>query len=114
MIHFRTCEPEGYPEILVVELTAQLDAGTPEAFFERLEQEISQGHNRLIFDCHNLSLITSLGFGVMIRAHSRLQKAGGAVRFARLEGMIEEAFHVVGFHRLFDNYPTVEAAAASF
>lgn len=100
-------------DILVVELSGRLDSDTADAFFARLEDEVRNGHTNLIFDCQKLEHISSLGFGMMIRAHSRLQKAGGSVRFARLEGMIAEAFQIVGFHKLFENHSSVKAAAAT-
>jgi anti-anti-sigma factor len=114
MIQFTTSHPTEDDNLIVVELSGKLDSDTSDLFFARLEQEVKKGHTRLIFDCHKLEYISSLGFGMMIRAHSRLQKAGGSVRFARLEGMLGEAFRVVGFHKLFDNHDSVEAAAASF
>ena len=115
MIQFNSYPWEGDSKgVLVVELSGRLDTDTAEIFFARLEQEVSQGHNHLVFDCEKLEHISSLGFGMMIRAHSRLQAAGGGVRFARLVGFIEEAFRVVGFHKPFENYPTIEAAVKSF
>ena len=113
MIEFNSYKLENNEDVLVVELSGRLDTDTAETFFERFEQEIAAGHNKMIFDCKALEHISSLGFGMMIRAHSRLQKEGGAVRFARLEGYIEEAFRIVGFSKLFENFDSVEAAVAS-
>ncbi|MCA9049005.1 MAG: STAS domain-containing protein [Planctomycetaceae bacterium] len=115
MIEFNSYPWEGDKQgILVVELSGRLDTDTADTFFARLEKEVAAGHTHLVFDCRKLEHISSLGFGMMIRAHSRLQKENGGVRFCRLEGFIEEAFRVVGFHKLFENYPSVEAAAKSF
>ena len=100
--------------VMVVELSGRLDTETADTFFAHLEKNVAAGHVHLVFDCQKLEHISSLGFGMMIRAHSRLQKEGGGVRFARLEGFIEEAFRIVGFHKLFENYPSVEAAVKSF
>lgn len=113
MVDFNTYHPDGAEDVLVVELSGQLDTDSAETFFSKLEEAVGDGHRNFVFDCKSLKHISSLGFGMMIRAHSRVARDGGAVRFARLEGMIEEAFNVVGFHKLFDNYPSVEAAAQS-
>ncbi|MFY9252965.1 MAG: STAS domain-containing protein [Fuerstiella sp.] len=114
MIDFKSYQPENNADVLVVELSGRLDSESAETFFERLEQELKAGHNKLIFDCKLLTNISSLGFGMMMRAHSRLKQAGGAVRFSRLEGFIEEAFQIVGFNKLFENFRSIEDAAASF
>ncbi|APZ91721.1 STAS domain-containing protein [Fuerstiella marisgermanici] len=113
MIHFHTYHLDGSDDVLIVELAGRLDTDSAETFFKRLDEEIENGHVKLVFDCHKLEHVSSLGFGMMIRGHSRVQKVDGAVRFARLEGIIAEAFQVVGFHKLFDNYESVEAAVAS-
>jgi len=114
MIKFKSYQWENADDVLVVELAGKLDTDSAETFFAQLEKEVESGHINLVFDCKQLEFISSLGFGMMIRAHSRMQKANGAVKFARLEGFIAEAFHVVGFHKLFKNYPTVEEAVKSF
>ena len=114
MIEFRAYHLDGKEDVLIVELSGRLDTDTAEQFFKRLDEEVGKGHVRLVFDCKNLTQISSLGFGMMVRGHSRVQKEGGAVRFARLEGFILEAFQIVGFHKLFENFASVEDAAASF
>ena len=113
MIEFKTYKPEDLEHILVVELSGRLDTDSAEDFFLKLDEELQSGNINIIFDCHSLQHISSLGFGMMIRAHSRVQSDNGAVRFARLEGMIEEAFNIVGFHKLFDNYASIADAAKS-
>lgn len=114
MIEFRTYHLDDKDDVLIVELSGRLDTETAEQFFKKLDEEVSKGHVRLVFDCKNLTHISSLGFGMMVRGHSRVQKEGGGVRFARLEGFILEAFQIVGFHKLFENYASVEEAAKSF
>jgi anti-sigma B factor antagonist len=114
MIEFTTYHPNGAGHVLVVELSGKLDTDSADAFFRRLEEELGKGHVNLIFDCKNLNHISSLGFGMMIRAHSRVQTENGVVRFSRLEGVIEEAFNVVGFNKLFENYSSIDVAVASF
>lgn len=111
MIKFNSYQLDG-PDVLVVELQGRLTTDNAETFFARLETAIRAGHKQLVIDCKQLEHISSLGLGMMIRAHSRLQTEGGAVQFARLEGYIEEAFKLVGFHKLFTNFQSVEAAAA--
>ena len=112
MIKFNSYGLDGH-DVLVVELLGRLNTDNAESFFAKLESAIKAGHKNLIIDCKQLEHISSLGLGMMIRAHSRLQTEGGAVRFARLEGYIEEAFKIVGFHKLFTNFSTVEEAAES-
>ncbi|MEQ9408048.1 MAG: STAS domain-containing protein [Fuerstiella sp.] len=114
MINFHSYHADGSDDVIVVELSGHLDTDAAEQFFNRLDVEISKGHRKLVFDCQKLEYISSLGFGMMIRGHSRVQKEGGAVRFARLHGLILEAFQIVGFHKLFQNYSTIKEAAESF
>ena len=114
MIEFETSHHQQRDDVLVVRLAGRLDTESAEQFFQNLDEEVSKGHLRLVFDCSDLTHISSLGFGMMIRAHSRVQKDNGAVRFACLQGVILEAFQIVGFHKLFENYATVQKAVDSF
>lgn len=114
MITFSEHKTGDNNDVLVVELSGRLITETADSFFRKLEEEIQNGHRKLVVDCKALEFISSLGLGMMVRAHSRMQSAGGEVRFARIEGLIEEAFRVVGFHKLFGIYPSVEEAAQSF
>ena len=114
MIEFKTYHLNDVEDVLVVELSGRLDTESAEAFFTRLDEEVGKGHVKLVFDCKGLTHISSLGFGMMIRAHSRVQKEGGGVRFSRLESFILEAFQIVGFHKLFENFETIEEAVSSF
>ena len=114
MIEFETSHHDRNKDVLVVQLSGRLDTESAEQFFQLLDEQVSSGHHRLVFDCSRLSHISSLGFGMMIRGHSRVQKDDGGVRFACLSGVILEAFQIVGFHKLFENYASVEDAVASF
>ena len=114
MIEFKSYRLDSAADVLVVELSGRLDTESAEEFFSRLDEEVTKGHKKLVFDCKKLEHISSLGFGMMIRGHSRVQKEGGAVHFCRLEGFILEAFQIVGFHKLFENYASVEDAVAAF
>lgn len=114
MIEFNTYTSGEANDILVVELSGRLDTESAEPFFEQLDGEIGKGLKNVVLDCNGLTHISSLGFGMMIRAHSRVQKEGGGVRFSRLQGFVKEAFQVVGFHKLFENYATIEDAVQSF
>jgi len=50
MIDFKSYVLEDNQDVLVVELSGKLDTETAETFFERLEQELKAGHNKLVFD----------------------------------------------------------------
>ncbi|GAB5442650.1 MAG: STAS domain-containing protein [Fuerstiella sp.] len=114
MIQMQTIRPDHAPDVLVVSLTGRLDSDSADSFFTQFDEEVAKGSHRLVLDCRNLAYISSLGFGMMIRAHSRVQSQGGGVKFAGLEGPILEAFQTVGFHRLFTNHPSVDAAIEAF
>lgn len=112
-MEIRTYHPEKSPEVTVMELAGRLDSSSVEDFFCTVEEAADSGSLRLILDCDGLEYISSVGFGIMVRVHSRLQREGGAVRFARLSGATREAFETVGFSKLFEDYPSVEDAVTS-
>ena len=110
--HRYTTGPNG--QILVIEVTGRLDNDSSPFFFDCLEGEIEDGNTRVILDCSDLTFLSSLGIGTLIRIQSRLKQRGGTVKLADVPGVVADVLHVVHLDRLLDIYPDVDAAVAAF
>ncbi len=97
----------------VIRVGGQLDSESNDYFFTCMEDEIKNGHDRIVINCADLGEITSVGLGSLVRARSRVAKAGGTIYLARVESRVLELFHIVGFDRLFNIYPTEQEAIAA-
>ena len=59
-----------------------------------------------VFDFRELEYISSAGLGVLLVAHKRLMRSGGALRLINVNSHIHDVFHYSGFVKLF----TIERA----
>lgn len=60
-----------------------------------------------VFDFAELDYISSAGLGVLLVAHKRLMRSGGALKLINVNKHIHDVFHYSGFVKLF----TIERAA---
>lgn len=101
-------------DVLVMEVSGRLDNDTSQFFFDCLQGEIEEGNTRVVLDCSELTFLSSLGIGTLIRIQSRLKQRGGTVKLAAVPGVVADVLRVVHLDRLLDIYPDVAAAVASF
>jgi anti-sigma B factor antagonist len=95
---------------LVLRLGGDLDTESSNYFFGCVEDEIQSGNSRIVINCADLGYVSSVGLGTLVRARSRVAKAGGKVFLACVESRIMDVFHVVHFDRVFNIYGTEEEA----
>ena len=114
MIDF-SAEPWGpNGDVLVIRLSGNLDTETCDYFFTCLEDEIERGHTKMIIDCRDLEFVSSLGLGMLLRAHARLKKHGGNVKLARVGGAVADLLRMVKLGTILHVYPRVRDAYHSF
>ena len=61
----------------------------------------------------DLGFISSVGLGALIRARSRIAKAGGEIYFARINATIANVLSITGLDKIFAIYPTEREAVAA-
>lgn len=114
MIDFRSYGMGEDKEVLVIELAGQLDSESCSYFFSCLEDAVEDGASKIVVDCRALEFISSMGLGMLIRAHARMKKRGGDVKLARVPGLVVGVFKTTGLDRIFHIYPSVREAYGSF
>lgn len=114
MIDFNEQKLGDQEDILVIELFGHLDTMHCDYLYSVLEHRITDGWTKLILDCNDLKLISSMGLGMLMRVHSKMKKQGGIVRLARLQGPVATVIHLVMLDKVLNVYGTVEQAVDSF
>lgn len=112
MISFNAREVEN--KVLVLEVVGELDENTSEDFLDCIEEQIENGHNRVVVDCTNLRYFSSYGIGALIRVHSRMKKRDGDVKLAALQGAAAQALRLTALDKVLAVYTTVEDALEAF
>jgi anti-anti-sigma factor len=103
------------PGVAALEIRGNVHCG-PEC--ERLEREvdalIQDKLTRVIFDLTSVTHIDSAAIGAVVRSHSKLKSAGGALLLASAQPMIAQSLQFTKVDRIIPVFSGVTEAAASF
>jgi len=113
MFNFRYEKVGKDRDIVAVVVSGTLDENNCDYLLECVEEEILEGRKKLILDCGQLTFISSMGLGMLVRVNSRMKKIGGDVKLAAVQGTVAQVMSVVGLSRMFQMYPTVDDAIAA-
>ena len=113
MFNFRYEKVGKNQDIVAVVLSGILDEENCNYLLDCVKQEILEDRTKLILDCGQLTYVSSMGLGMLVRINSRMKKLGGDVKLAAVQSAVSKILSVVGLNRLFQIYPTVDDAIAA-
>lgn len=111
MIDFKTYQPDGIDDVLVLQLLGQLDGDTSDYLIKCVQEHLDDGARKIILDCDCLDFATSLGLGTLVRAAMRVNRESGEVVLCNVRGILAELVQVSQLGRLMHIYPDVDDAA---
>ena len=99
------------PATVVIALAGKLMLG-PEGdrIVSLVEEFLSHGKRRIVFDLSGVTVIDSTGIGRFISSFHKIAAAGGEMRMAGATGHVLQSFRVSLLDKVFRFYPSVEAA----
>jgi anti-sigma B factor antagonist len=101
-------------ELDVVHLEGSLDAYS----FPQLEAVLNElrqlNRNRVILNCSELEYISSAALGALIGFARRAHEQGGDLKLASVSTKIMSIIELLGFHKILEIVPDVDAAVAIF
>jgi anti-sigma B factor antagonist len=100
-------------DIVAVVLSGKLNEENCHYLFECVEEQVRDNRKKVILDCGRLEFISSMGLGMLVRVHARMNKLGGDVKLPALQTKVIQIISVVGLNRIFHIYPTVDDAIAA-
>jgi anti-sigma B factor antagonist len=106
--------PREEDDIMVLDLSGELDAHTAPEFEAALDLAMAGGHTRLVVSGADLAYVSSAGLGVFMAFVEPLRAAGGDLKVAALQTRVYEVFDLLGFPLIFDVRPTEDEAVAAF
>lgn len=84
----------------------------------RVEHEVEDllrgNQTRTIFDLTGITHIDSAAIGTLVRCYSRFKNAGGMLRLAGCNGMIDSSLKLTKVDKVISIFPTASAAAEDF
>ena len=103
------------PGMTALSIKGSIHCGPECARLERqIEDLIGQRENRLILDMAGVSHIDSAAIGSLVRCLAKTKKAGGGLRMACAQPMVDYSMKLTKVDQLMPNYQSVEAAADGF
>ncbi len=113
ILHFtkRTLQPD----ITVLAMQGSIHCGPECARLEReVDGMIAAHETRVIFDMAGVTHADSAAIGAIVRCLAKLKNAGGALRIAAVQSMIEHSLKLTKVDKVIEIFPTVELAAKGF
>lgn len=96
--------------IWLVGARGRLDQTLTPQLEQNLLDLLDEGHSRLLIDLTEVVYINSGGLRCLVSAWRRARQQEGGLSLCGLNPRLSEIFDMVGFDKVFDIYPTCEAA----
>jgi anti-sigma B factor antagonist len=105
--------PSGVEGVTLLALDGGLDHTNTDAFIQAMYRALDGGASCVVLDLSRLSYISSWGLGSLVRVHHHFAAKEGRIAFANLHSTVATILRISRLDRLFDLYPTVQAALAA-
>jgi len=103
------------PGISSLEIKGSIHCGPECARLERqVDELIGARETRVIFDMAGVTHLDSAAIGSVVRCLTKLKNAGGGLRIASAQPMIDYSLKLTKLDRLLPSFKTVEEAVAGF
>ena len=100
-------------DTMVLKLIGSLDNETVNDFTPVGQEAVEAGFSKFLVQASELKYVSSSGLGALIVLLNQVKEFDGCIKIAGLTEEVDELFHIMGFHKLFELYPTMEEAEAS-
>ncbi|MCP5112216.1 MAG: STAS domain-containing protein [bacterium] len=97
--------------VVVIAVSGRVMLGTESQKIETtLEQFISKGRRKFVFDLSGVKYIDSTGIGRFISGLNKVMQAGGKLRMAGAQGIVREGFRVTRLDTVFEFFDDLDKA----
>ena len=101
-----------FGDIPVFHLSGRLDVTTTPSLEERIKPVVENTGQTMIFNCQELTYVSSAGLRVFLSAQRQCAASNGGIAFAALSQPVGELFSLAGLDGLFIIESSIEGAAA--
>ena len=95
---------------VIVRVGTSLSSANANAFKQACLDEVRDGARNFILDFSGTGILDSTGLGAIFSLHRQVEPLNGEVMFASVSPSVEIVLEVTGIYRVFQRYPSVEAA----
>ncbi len=87
-----------------------MDAESAARFEEQCDACIAEGFHRLVIDLGDVTYVSSMGLGSLVKIAKKLRGKGGDLRVCRLTGLVRQLFEITRLNQVFPVHDTLESA----
>jgi anti-sigma B factor antagonist len=91
-----------------------INAHTVRLFEGEIQRALQQRRFKIVLCCAELAYIASAGLGAIMGAIEEIRDNGGDLRLAEMNQTVHNIFEILGFHHLYQIFPTELEAIVSF
>lgn len=102
------------PEVILFEVEGVVDSVNVTDFFQFVNKLFKDGARMLVMDLSWTNYLSSGALSVIADAFKKAESLGGGMVICGASDSVKELFSVVQFDRIFDFYPDITTAVASF
>ena len=103
------------PDIAVLEMAGRICLGNASQQVEwSLAKLLKENHRKIVFDLSGVTILDSTGVGIIVMCHAKVKRAGGILRIAGANGMVEETLKMTNVDKIMPFYPSLAAASQDF
>lgn len=101
-------------DIVIIHVYNRFDSYNCYEIEEELDKLLKNDEKKIIFSLENVDYISSSGFRLLVATLNDVKKVKGLVKLSNLPEQIEKVFHDIKLDKIFEIYPTINEAIASF
>lgn len=102
-----------HDDVSIVTVEGEVDVHTAAQLRQSLDQEITDGHVRLVVDLDAVSFLDSTGLGVLVGRLKLVRNASGWLRIVCSSERILRVFRITGLDKVFGIHASVDEAIAA-
>ncbi|MBT9257770.1 STAS domain-containing protein [Phycicoccus sp. MAQZ13P-2] len=102
-----------HDDVSVVTVEGEVDVYTAAQLRQTLDQEIAEGHTRLVVDLDAVSFLDSTGLGVLVGRLKTVRNSSGWLRIVCTSDRILRVFRITGLDKVFGIHGTLDDALAA-
>ena len=101
---------EGASNSILVTLSGYIDTYNSDYFQKQTVKIISAGFKNIVFNCQNLTYVSSTGIGSLTSIEKKAKANSGEIVFTGIQPKVFEVFQLLGFNQVFNMKESVEDA----
>ena len=98
-------------DTIIISLDGRFDGYSSVHFSIQMNKLLALNYTVLIFDCSDLTYITSEGIGSIIKIMKTLKTKNGEIIFMNLQSRVKDTFELLGFSKIFAIMNSIEEVA---